>query len=83
MTPEFVIFPTFASCPACHGPVRGETFADLTVFVCTRCGAWWHVELGMVYRVEDAAHPWPARATATRGHGEDCIDPVPPSGSIF
>ncbi len=49
---DSLFFPTFASCPGCSGPVRGESSADLTVFVCVRCGTSWHVELGVVYQVD-------------------------------
>ena len=52
---DSLFFPTFASCPGCNGPVRGETSADLTVFVCVRCGTSWHVELGVVYQVDAPA----------------------------
>lgn len=52
---DSLFFPTFASCPGCSGPVRGESSADLTVFVCVRCGTSWHVELGVVYQVDAPA----------------------------
>lgn len=67
---DSLVFPAFAACPACSGDVRGAMEADLSVFVCVRCGSSWHVELGVVYRLEPEggaeAHP-----------GVD----VPPAGS--
>jgi hypothetical protein len=77
---EFVLFPTFAACPGCHGPVRGEMVADLTIFVCVRCGSSWHVELGVVYRVEDVPPAWLRPDGAL---GEDCIDPARPGRSTL
>ena len=49
---DSVLFPAFASCPVCTGPVRGGTASELTVLVCRACGVAWHIELGIVYRVE-------------------------------
>lgn len=46
------LFPAFDACPACLGPVRAVCEADLTLFVCTTCGASWHVEMGVVYRID-------------------------------
>jgi hypothetical protein len=48
---DSLLFPEFNSCPHCHGTVRAATVVDLMVFVCTTCGSYWHVELGVVYRV--------------------------------
>lgn len=49
---ESLVFPTFATCPECTGPVRGESLEGLMVFVCVVCGSTWHIELGIVYRVD-------------------------------
>lgn len=50
-----LLFPEFDSCPHCHGSVRAASLLDLMVFVCTACGSYWHVELGVVYRVAPPA----------------------------
>ena len=49
---DSLLFPAFATCPDCAGAVRGGTVSDLTILLCRACGVAWHVELGVVYRVE-------------------------------
>ena len=58
--PDSLFFPFFEACPSCGGAVRGESIVDLSLFFCAGCESWWHVELGVVYRVtipRDDAHP--------------------------
>lgn len=56
---ESLFFPAFEACPGCEGRIRCRSVVDLTVFVCATCGSWWHVELGVAYRLVAGSEPEP------------------------
>jgi hypothetical protein len=48
---DSLFFPAFDACPGCGGALRSASIVDLSVFFCAACQAYWHIELGVVYRV--------------------------------
>ena len=51
--------PAVVACAACGGGLEVERLDEGNDFRCRACDALWHVELGRIHRVPDAAGPVP------------------------